>query len=384
MGDWDEKTLRLGQHLPPELDVSSLGNLLRLQNNVTREQIQEAVVFAKAHGLKIGQAVVALGLADDTAVRHACESQILLRQKKPSAQRSELVSQEADRTAEKVFGRRCRHRPVHGALAGDCQQAGEVVSRRIMAHIQLVLDNNTRAHLVGDFDDRALDERFAVLVNKQFFRSAAYKHGYHGKKHYYSRKTKSFPAGLYRDVRKFLRLQGHSVALDDKRQGRVTPGPIDPQMGGDITLRDYQLRTVQKALKAERGILHVVTGGGKTELMAALIRAYDVPTLVLTSKATLVQQTRERLAWRLGLDPYDIGIVSQGRWQDGEVPILVALVTTWSQAKQEKKRKAFAERCKLLLIDEGHHAGAPTWYQAAQKIDAYHRFGLTGTPTGRS
>ncbi len=254
-----------------------------------------------------------------------------------------------------------------------------------MAQVQLVLESNTRAHLVGEFCDKKLDLAFSVLVNKQFFRSAAYKHGYDGRKHYYLRTTKSFPAGLWRDVRKFLRAQGHTVVRQDKRKGRLRPGAVPTTLGGDITLRDYQLEALGKAVRRGRGILHVATGGGKTELMAALVEAYGRPvTVILTSKATLVQQTRERLAWRLGLDPYDLGVISQGTWQEGEVPIYVALVTTWMQDKHAKRRKVLAEDCRLLLIDEGHHAGAASWYKAAQGIKAYHRFGLTGTPTGRS
>jgi superfamily II DNA or RNA helicase len=256
-----------------------------------------------------------------------------------------------------------------------------------MTTITLCLDTNTRAHLEsdGDFDDAPLDHAFSVLVNKHFYRSPAYKHGYDGRKHYYQRAKRSFPTGLYRDIRLWLKKAGHKVILKDSREGICRAGKVPTRLGGDLVLRDYQVSSVQNAIKFGRGVIHAATGSGKSEIMAALIKTYRMPcTLVVTSRATLVQQTRERLAWRLGVDPYDIGMISQGSWVEGELPIYVGLISTLGQPKWAKRRCDLNDRCQLLLLDEAHHSGAASWYKVTQNIKAYHRFGLTGTPKGRS
>lgn len=251
-----------------------------------------------------------------------------------------------------------------------------------VAKLQIVL-GPTRSKIVGTFKDSKLDNAFSVATSKAFFRAGP--RGFDPKKHYYRKGTQAFPTGLWRDIRKFLKGQGHTVTIKDTRtKPDITETEGWDQLQG-IELRDYQTAAVKKVLHYGQGILHISTGGGKTEVMAGIIKALDTPkTLILTSKQALIQQTRERLAERLGIDPFDIGVATQGMWIDGDSGITVGLVSTIMQPKWKKKRQAYNTECQLLMLDEGHHAGAKGWYMCAQANKAYYRVGLTATPKGRS
>lgn len=129
----------------------------------------------------------------------------------------------------------------------------------------------------------------------------------------------------------------------------------------------------------------VVHNCGKTELAAAIIKTYGVPvTLFLTGRKKLARQTRERFAKRLGVPLEDIGLIQGGEWLYGDSGVYVAVIDTLIQDKFKGLRKLIYDNCELLFIDEAHHSPSSKYYQTLMYCKARYRFGLTGTPVGRS
>jgi superfamily II DNA or RNA helicase len=176
-----------------------------------------------------------------------------------------------------------------------------------------------------------------------------------------------FPTGLFWDV----------VAELDKNDVKweVTQYPKEVSLvpklwvPEEITLRDYQEDAVVKALSSGRGILSVPVNGGKSYIAVVLCHSFNVPTIVLVSRAEAVKQMYELFSSVFGEDCVATD-VDQGK--------TIVIMTYTSGAKRD------LSQYKLLIADEVHRVGAETFNKAVMTCDtAYYRFGLSGTPLGR-
>jgi len=255
-----------------------------------------------------------------------------------------------------------------------------------MACVTITIQDDTRCRITGDFNDKALDDLFAFRKSKFWFKSPQAMAGmWDGKTHMFHRHSGTFPIGLLPDVKKWLKSQDVKRKIIDKRKSVALPFKVSPTLGGGITLREDQLRVVEKVLPRERGIVHGSTGSGKTEEAAAIIKALGVPvTLFLTGRKKLARQTRERFATRLELPLSAIGYIQGGEWKHGKSGVYIAVVDTLNQKKFEKERRELNNACELLFIDEAHHSGSSIFYSLIMRCKARYRYGLTSTPVGRS
>lgn len=123
-----------------------------------------------------------------------------------------------------------------------------------------------------------------------------------------------------------------------------------------------------------RGIISVVTGGGKTIFALACIdRIKPIATLIIVPTTALLEQWWEEAAnyFDLGLD--DINIVSGSlRFRLGTINIVI-LNTAAKLAPKIKEQECF------LIVDECHRA-ASDHFRAALQVKSVASLGLSATP----
>ena len=144
---------------------------------------------------------------------------------------------------------------------------------------------------------------------------------------------------------------------------QVTPPPT-------LRLRPYQEEAVA-AIEgaARRGVrcplLVLPTGTGKTIVFVELIRRRGGRALVLAHRDELIQQAKDKL---LLTDPQaQIGIVKAGE-DDHAAPFVVASVQTLSRpSRLARLNPDFA----TIVVDEAHHATAPTYQRILQHLGAF-------------
>lgn len=181
-----------------------------------------------------------------------------------------------------------------------------------------------------------------------------------GKKRFYHNKWNSFPTGLLERAR--MALGQFEVNVIDKRKAPKPTAFILPE---GHTLRDYQREVVKKAVRQERGIIKVATGGGKTLMAANIIAAIGVNTVFFSLTKDLLHQARAAFAAVLD---QEIGIIGDG---DRIIkPVTVATVQSWQQDATFD----------MTFFDECHHVAADTCYKTMQALKSHYRFGLSATP----
>lgn len=179
----------------------------------------------------------------------------------------------------------------------------------------------------------------------------------------------SFPTGLLPLVTSALQDKGYTN-ISIVKEPVQSYQPVQPNDLHGITLRDYQVHAANAMLQAGRGIAKMATNSGKTEVMAAIIKALSVPTVVIVHRKELMYQTAERFKKRLGVE---FGLVGDGVY-DPRV-LTVAMIQTLSNHDLED----FAGT-HLVMVDECHHGSSDTMTDILIKIPGHYRFGFSGTP----
>lgn len=246
---------------------------------------------------------------------------------------------------------------------------------------------NNRWCEVRGLDERAeeiLDDALAVEQPGARFNPRVRRGLWDGKKHLFRRKTLQFPKGLLTRVRILLAELKYRIKIKDARKnkpGKPTYEAKDDLLKG-VTLRDYQVAAVAKALKKCGGIQWLATNAGKTEIICATIKClWKERALVLVHKTALLQQTRERIAKRFGTIEEHVGIIGAGKFDPKHITVATIQSLTRKMPYQKKKIiKQYLSTIQQLHIDEGHHSKALTWLKLINSIDAPYRFIYSGTP----
>lgn len=133
-------------------------------------------------------------------------------------------------------------------------------------------------------------------------------------------------------------------------------------------LRPYQVEAQQAILEHRaRGIrsqlVSLATGLGKTVIIATLpkllsLRPGDV-TLVVAHRDELIEQIADKM--RIENPEAIIGIEKAERRASDECNIIVATVQTLAEKRLEEFVARFRRRISLFVIDEAHHAAAPSY-----------------------
>lgn len=242
------------------------------------------------------------------------------------------------------------------------------------------------AKLTGEYSKDLFTKATSYKVEGSEF-SPAFRRGvWDGTKKLGFVRTGSFPTGLVPDVKAEFEAAGHSVVVVDRRE---EPGRMDLwgtpsfELANGIVLRDYQLAAAQAAYKAGSGVIKVATGGGKTVILAGLINARNVTTLVIVPSRELLHQTRKSFLHTIpGATEETIGIVGDDEWLPGKHVTVATLSTLY--ARMDKPECAqLLNSIELLCLDESHMAGADTYFDVCQACPAYFRVSMSGTPFDR-
>jgi len=111
-------------------------------------------------------------------------------------------------------------------------------------------------------------------------------------------------------------------------------------------------------LTEEIGIVSAVTGAGKTEMMAGIIKLLRCPTIVITEQLVVLDQIVERLKIRKTVFKDDIGMFCHGQMPDGNVVIVGSIQSLVPPAKPPKKptlnkKKVFKQIIQWMKSDPG-------------------------------
>lgn len=151
-----------------------------------------------------------------------------------------------------------------------------------------------------------------------------------------------------------------------------------------ITLRPYQQEALQSISKfyddgIRRQLVVLPTGAGKTVIFSHLPQQMPnhMPMLVLAHRAELLHQAKDKIGWS---NP-DLNIeIEQGENHAGHSDVVVASVPTLGRAESERILKYPKDYFKTIVIDEAHHAAAPTYRRILDYFDAEFVLGVTATP----
>jgi superfamily II DNA or RNA helicase len=194
------------------------------------------------------------------------------------------------------------------------------------------------------------------------------------------------PTGFLTRLTRELDEAGHEYRLYDDRD-LSTPEPCY-ELGGGLRIDQgrysYQAWALDQALLKGRGILKIATGGGKTEVGAAIIRSLQPllkeqgkRSIWLTHRGILAEQTKARLEERL---EQKVGLFGYGSRSVEEVTVLMVQSSREYGAEEQKLLNHLVDSCGLIIFDETHHLESDEWYTLAKRVQAPFRFGLTATP----
>lgn len=211
-----------------------------------------------------------------------------------------------------------------------------------------------------------------------YFHTRAYKQGiWDGFIEFFNKKTGRFLTGLLPEVRLVLnRFNVPFTQEDDREMVQFLYETIDDQFLNSavkpITLYDYQVDLVNKAIKYKRGIIQAPTSAGKTEIMIAIMKALPpkTPILFLANRKDLIVQNYKRMK--------EWGLQNVGRFY-GEYhePNIITCCTVQSAHHLDKLLPKF----QAVVADEIHMLSNDTGIGTFKKLKgASVRLAVSATP----
>ena len=183
-------------------------------------------------------------------------------------------------------------------------------------------------------------------------------------------------SGFRKNVEKLKRSGGVVEHYDFYPVKTIQQEPIGYK--GDYAPRTYQGNVVKviEAKQRNNGVVEAPTGAGKTNIMASLVAAKNLSTLIIVPSASLVYQTRERFLKILDIDSSRIGICISNQKDIGS-DILIA---TW-QSLQNKSiiKKVQNHQYNMVIVDEAHKASARVLNSIVSSLRSQYKFGFSAT-----
>ncbi len=139
---------------------------------------------------------------------------------------------------------------------------------------------------------------------------------------------------------------------------------------------ESQARAIEALIKAERGILNLACGKGKTTIALAAAAELGVPTIIVVNNRSLMSQWKDMIRQHWNYQG-EIGTVQQKEF-NWKHPITLAMIHTLA-AKAKDWPADFRRHFGIVIFDEVHHLSAPTFVKTADLFFG-RRWGLTATP----
>jgi superfamily II DNA or RNA helicase len=141
-----------------------------------------------------------------------------------------------------------------------------------------------------------------------------------------------------------------------------------------VTLRDDQVRFVETALERRRGVLVMPTGGGKTCIAMAIMKAFTGSTILfLVPTLDLIKQTLDELE---KFKFKHVGFLGDGRRSFGNRKIVVSTYQTFVKMAEE-----YGSYFDVVIVDECHISvlKQSSYEKILTQVMAPVRLGLTAT-----
>jgi superfamily II DNA or RNA helicase len=204
-----------------------------------------------------------------------------------------------------------------------------------------------------------------------------------------------YPTGLYSVLDRILTECGYTFDVIDKRN---IPQVNQPLQFYSKKLRDYQEEATEAAIKAQRGVIKVATGGGKTVIAAAIVARLNMKTIFIVYSIDLLEQTADEFETMFRLKVGKIG----GGYCDIQ-QINICTVQTLHCAfdlkyiveselfikekisqeilnRKEEVRKVVQES-EVVIVDECHKQSAQSYIDIMRSMsNSFFRFSLSATP----
>lgn len=243
---------------------------------------------------------------------------------------------------------------------------------------QLIITDEVNCHFIGlqTSDINHIIEKTKVRV-KNAFHDARFKLGvWDGKESQFKEDGSTF-AHMLDDVLQIVEYLGYNVDLIDQRRAIHFPANIDENyltLFG-VTLRPYQVESVNLTIEHHKGIINISTSGGKTLVCASIAKIYNdvYRTLVIVPSKKLAKQTyKDFIAVNLetGMNHGDI------KNKDDEFKKR-HVISTWQSLKDQREH---LHKFDVILYDECHVMGDVMFDLLSTDL-AYApiRLGFTGT-----
>lgn len=213
----------------------------------------------------------------------------------------------------------------------------------------------------------------------------------------FNKTSLTFPSGILTKVIAVLKKHNVEYTIKDRR---IRPETHSIPLVG-VTLRDYQKNAVDAicgAGKGGRGTLRLITGAGKTLIIAGITAELGVRTLIMVPSRTIFLQVYERLKKYLKVP---IGRIGDSECDIKDITVAMPQSLTTSEKIKKNKynpkkrrweatvvnkvviREDYIDYLKTIdcfIMDECHHAAADTFLCVSSVLpNAYFRVGLTST-----
>lgn len=191
-----------------------------------------------------------------------------------------------------------------------------------------------------------------------------------------------FPTGLLPRVLSALDTSGIEVEIENPSEIDYHDYQITPDYLQGVTLRDYQVTAIEKALAAKRGVVKIATGGGKTEIQIAVAKALSARlgcrSLLIVTGTKSSKQTAERAVKR-GLT--NVGVLNSFDDDTKSQHIIAQVQTLYSKFKKfDPDVHEMLSAVSLIQWDECHHKGAESWFLPGMSCPAPYRLSYSATP----
>ena len=151
-----------------------------------------------------------------------------------------------------------------------------------------------------------------------------------------------------------------------------------------VTLRPYQREALEAVVRNEakgisKQLVVLPTGAGKTVLFSNLpvLRSNSLPMLVLAHRAELLEQARNKI---MASNPDLTVEIEQAERKAGHVDVVVASVATLGRNGTPRIEGYPKDYFKTIVIDEAHHAAAPSYRRVIDYFNPPFLLGVTATP----
>jgi superfamily II DNA or RNA helicase len=231
----------------------------------------------------------------------------------------------------------------------------------------------------------------------------------------YNRAKKRVAFPFLGKVKKLAAKHGFPLDIDDQRNLERKLFKIGHDHLPGIKLEQYQIEATEAALNAECGVINVPTGGGKGELVCAIVKALDCATVILADQTIVVDQLKARLELREVSDT--VGMFYAGKRPNGETVVVGSIqsltkvskppqppskahcededeynrkVKQWERSykgfktrqKTAKSLLQYVENADCLIVDEADRAVSDPWKVLFRShFKGSRRYGFSGTPT---